>query len=152
MPPHGLVLKRVLGVVKEGSGVHMLCDATTAENKSPPAPTVLSLWRRPWQFEDGPRLFANLPEVLGESSANDKHSKAVVQNIDTADLKVHHSVTDDEIARYTPGARARDPARPMRLDPQLPRARRGECVHSVRGPPCDATPRQQVGWRGPREG
>lgn len=106
MPPPGLEFNRVLGVVKDGAGIHLLCDEpTTDDATTAPTQAVLSVWQRPWKSEDGAALFSALPNEYSTATRNDKHTKAVVHDVGTADLKVHHAVTVEDIARYTPGAR-----------------------------------------------
>ena len=105
MPPPGLDFNRVLGVVKDGAGIHLLCDAPTADDATAPTQAVLSVWQRPWRSEDGAALFSALPGEYSAATSNDKHTKAVVHGVGTADLKMHHMVTAEEIARYTPSAR-----------------------------------------------
>ena len=105
MSPPGLDFNRVLGVVKDGAGIHLLCDEPTTHNATAPTQAVLSVWQRPWRSEDGAALFSALPDEYSAATSNDKHTKAVVHGVGTADLKVHHAVTAEEIARYTPSAR-----------------------------------------------
>lgn len=105
MSPPGLDFDRVLGVVKDGAGIHLLTDEHTAENATAPTQAVLSIWQRPWNFDDGQELFSSLPDEYSAAASNNKHTKGVVHNFGTADIKVHHMVTAEDIARYTPRAR-----------------------------------------------
>lgn len=104
MPLPGLRFRRVLGVLKEGSGLCMLCD----EEQSPGEPekqAVLSLWQQPWKVEDGGALFEDLPSFLSSAVTNDQHTRGVVSVTARVDARLHRRVTSEEVARYTPSPR-----------------------------------------------